>query len=647
MTMRLCTALLGLLVMTTAYALETDLRWDFARPADAPETVSAQISADGSAQAEPAAGKARRETATLRWADDGLQFANGSDADNDTGVFLRVASSPVLSGHDRNGGGFISLRLAVRVRMESLGRPQSLLRKTQFATETGYLLALSPDGQVRFAVGNWAGKASVSSGEMRLTAGRWHEVEGIWEDGELSLRIDNQPCGNQARLVGPLPPIDSPLAIGAIDRGRGSTGQFLDGTLRWARIRGTFSVRPTGDKAMAPDSDTTLWGVPVRHMWFCPPCQWNTPSRGIPLLKGVCHAPLFEPEQTDGAYNHHPEIIRHRGRFHAMWSNNMVGEDRAGQRILYTSTDDPTRWPPPRLLFPQPGEFFDQLRPAVPEDANRLGFYMTAMKFIPLGDRLFALASFDSTRRHLVPLVRELKADGTRGEIFALHDTFDRSNEASFPFPFLLPTEEPERSLAAELLELYLTPRYLPSWDFGIEQWFHRPRSVEGTTLCEWSIHRAHDGRSVMLARDPRMSHRIYAGVSDSDDPNSFPPLEPTDIPDTPSKSVALTLASGTVLLIGNQIAREFDNLEKPTHYDRDPLTISISTDGYRFERQIALRWEGGRLWRTECRKVPGRGSGCQYPAAMVDEGILYVIYSIGKEDVALSWVPLANLGVE
>jgi len=380
-------------------------------------------------------------------------------------------------------------------------------------------------------------------------------------------------------------------------------------------------------------------------MWFCPPLAWHAPTRGISLIQGVCTAPLFEPEFSEGAYNHHPEIIRHQGRFHAMWSNNMVGEDRAGQRILYTCTDDPTRWPAPRLLFPQPGPFFDQFQSPEPGEAPRLGFYMTAMKFIPLGERLFAIASFDrATKRHLVPLVRELKADGSWGEIFALHADFDRSDEGSFPFPFLRPTEEPYRSLAAALFELYLTPRYLPSWDFGVEQRFHRPKSVEGTTLCEWTIHRTRDGKNVMLARDPRMSHRMYAGVSDSDDPNSFPPLEPTDIPDTPSKAVTLDLADGTVLLIGNQVAKEFDNLEKPTHYDRDPLTISISPDGYRFERQLALRWEGGRHWRTEGRKVPGRGAGCQYPAAMVDDGMLYVIYSIGKEDIALSWVPLDRL---
>jgi hypothetical protein len=31
----------------------------------------------------------------------------------------------------------------------------------------------------------------------------------------------------------------------------------------------------------------------------------------------------------------------------------------------------------------------------------------------------------------------------------------------------------------------------------------------------------------------------------------------------------------------------------------------------------------------------------------MVRNGMLYVVYSIGKEDIALSWVPLERLGLE
>jgi hypothetical protein len=159
--------------------------------------------------------------------------------------------------------------------------------------------------------------------------------------------------------------------------------------------------------------------------------------------------------------------------------------------------------------------------------------------------------------------------------------------------------------------------------------------------------YRARDGKLVMLTRDPRMSHRLYAGVSESGNLDGFPALVPTDIPDTPSKSVTLNLADGTVLLIGNQVAETFDDIGKPRHYDRDPLTLAISADGYHFTRQLVLRWEGGRNWRTECRRVPGRGAGCQYPAAMVRNGMLYVVYSIGKEDIALSWVPLERLGLE
>ncbi|MBT7161142.1 MAG: hypothetical protein HN904_00115 [Victivallales bacterium] len=635
-----------LLMVGTLSAQEASIHWEFAPP-DATGAVRPQVSTGQRLVAIPAKGRLHRREAVLGWdkAGGGLHFANGIAAQNDEGVFLRVADHHALTGHNRGNQGFSSLRLSARVRLDSVGRTQSLLRKTEFASEVGYLLCISSNGQVRFAVGTWAGRASVHSGDVRLATGRWYDVTGVWENGKASVLVDGKPCGSTASVSGMLGQTSGPLAIGALDRGRGSTGQFLDGTLQAVRIQGVASKTPAGGQTMAKNADTTAWGSPVRRMWACPPHDWGRPALGMPILKGVCHAPIFEPEYQDGAYNHHPEIIHHHGRFHAMWSNNRIGEDRAGQRILYSTTNDPTHWPTARLLFPEPGPFFDDRKPTK-EQPGRRGFYMTAMKFLPLGKQLFAVASFDGTGEHLVPLVRQLHADGSWGEVFALHSDYDRTRKADFPFAFADPTEEPLRTTAAQLLKLYLTPEFLPSWDFGIGHLLRRPKSVEGTTLCEWTIHRTRDGKHVMLARDPRMSHRMYAAISDSADPNSFPALQPTDIPDTPSKAVTLNLADGTVLLIGNQLAKEFDSVDKPTHYDRDPLTVSISTDGYRFQRQLALRWEGGRRWRTERRKVPGRGQGCQYPAAMLKDGTLYVIYSIGKEDIALSWVPLHHLNL-
>ena len=641
-------------MLAGATAEELAVVWRFGQAPEASpgRVVEAVASADGRFTAKRAAGhsvladaRLTYEVAGARGETPSLCLRNPPEPINDSGVFLRVSDHPALSGHAGDSGGFEDLKLFVRVRLRRLGRAQNLIRKTNGSSEIGYILALAPDNRVRFAVGGRAGRASVTSGGLRLECDRWYEIEGVWDGRGIRLMVDGRQVSNSAPFRGRLDNTTGPLTFGGIDRERNSTGQFLDGWLDEVRIAGSFRPKPEGVDAMAQDPSVTAWGIPVKRMWSCPPHDWGKPALGIPMAKGVRHAPIFEPEAEEGAYNHHPELTWHRGRFHAMWSNNMLGEDLAGQRVLFAVTDDVTTWPEARPLFPQPGESWNHRLEGARETGRR-GFYLTAMKWIPLDDRLFAVATFDSVRGRVTPLVREVFADGSLGEIFAIRATFERVEQEFFPLEIIVPEQEPHLSLSRRLLELYLTREYLPSWNFGIEDLLPRPRMVEGHPMCEWSVHRATDGRYVMLARDLRHSHRMYCGVSTSAAATSFPPLEPTDIPDSPSKAVTVNLSGGTVLLIGNQLAQEFDGLDSRRHYDRDPLTISVSPDGYRFERQLVLRWEGGRRWRVPRGTVHGRGPGCQYPAALVREGMLYVIYSIGKEDVGISWVELERLGL-
>ena len=108
-----------------------------------------------------------------------------------------------------------------------------------------------------------------------------------------------------------------------------------------------------------------------------------------------------------------------------------------------------------------------------------------------------------------------------------------------------------------------------------------------------------------------------------------------TNIPDSPSKAVAGTLPNGKIYLIGNQIRGK-------THNNfRDPLVISLSSDGKTFD------WAAALLHGTPPLRYPGhaKNRGFQYPSAMVLGNSLWVIYSINKEDVAISRVPLLELG--
>lgn len=380
---------------------------------------------------------------------------------------------------------------------------------------------------------------------------------------------------------------------------------------------------------------------PVRHMWQCGTPEAGVRGAGFPILDKVEHYPLYLATRETGGYSHHSRLLHHNGRFYAMWSNHRYGEDGPGQRVLWSTSEDGVSWEKWSELFPSPMP----MRPSVEP-----GFVLTAGGWKVVGDRLFALASATSVtgfensdrtsfrerpdrehrfrkRERRGRFAREVMVDGSLGDIFCLDKTPPELDDLAFP---AAPSDAPEFAEIAK----------------GIRDQFPRRRLPEGidtNRLCEATFYQAKDGRHVVLLRDDCYSHRMYVSVSE--DGENWPTAYPTDIPDSPSLTTNVVLEDGTVLLIGNQMAPEFDNPGKPDHYGRDPLMVSVSADGYLFTRAYALRC-GQQPWRVPKSEVRGRGGGGQYPSALVDGGHLYVLYSMGKEDVWVSRVPLAELGL-
>jgi Neuraminidase (sialidase) len=126
----------------------------------------------------------------------------------------------------------------------------------------------------------------------------------------------------------------------------------------------------------------------------------------------------------------------------------------------------------------------------------------------------------------------------------------------------------------------------------------------------------------------------MYVSLS-KDGGKTWTTNEKTDIPDSPSKTVTGTLPNGKTYLIGNQIQSSVRG------HTRDPLVISLSADGKTFNWAAAIRHG------TPPLRYPGKSKdhGFQYPSAIVVGKSLWVIYSINKEDVAISRIPLSELG--
>ncbi len=402
-------------------------------------------------------------------------------------------------------------------------------------------------------------------------------------------------------------------------------------------LLGATAVFVAGASAMEPsDPLQTAGGMPVVHMWDCRMPDPTQPAAGFPVVHAAQHTEIYHATRETGAYSHHPRLICHGGRFLAMWSNHRYGEDGPGQRVLYAISQDGLMWEPWQELFPPPGPMLDSRDRGIASAAGgwfviegRL--YGTASCWTNVGfenaDRTKLVDApdrdhpFRRRERH-GSLAREVKPDGSLGRIFMV--------AASPPEGLAyraLPSDDPTvAATAGGLARARRGPRY--------------PQGVDTNRLCEYRGYTARDGRAVVLARDDNYSHRMYVSVSE-DGGQTWPEGLPTDIPDTPSLTDVVMLDDGTVLLIGNQAAPEFDNAGEVRHYNRDPLTVAVSKDGYLFTSVFALR-AGAPPLRID--GVRGRGPGFQYPHAILVEADLWVIYSVGKEDVGITRVPLASL---
>jgi len=384
------------------------------------------------------------------------------------------------------------------------------------------------------------------------------------------------------------------------------------------------------------------------------PVHWGVPwpeegkaVYGYPILPGVESFQIYHATPLTGVYSHHSQIAHFKGTFFASWSNQEWGEDGPGQRVLCSVSENGRKWQKPFVCFPSLGGM---------RKPERSGRVLTAEAWVVVGGTMYAVAGvndkpgpsnriaagYETTesgqKRMLYSgrvgwgrIARSVTPDGALGPIFWLVDA-PPAPMAGFPqFP---DAHDPQfREVAQAINRILRNPLHMPAWDFL--NYTTRVPSVDGHEMCEPSVYRRSDGVLVRLSRDcgPQKSHRLYASLS-KDGGKTWTPAVRTNIPDSPSKAVSGTLPDGKNYLIGNQVPES-------AHGVRDPLVISLSPDGKTFD------WSAAIVHGHPPVRYPGHAKdlGFQYPSAIVVGKALWVIYSIDKEDVAVSRIPLAELG--
>lgn len=349
------------------------------------------------------------------------------------------------------------------------------------------------------------------------------------------------------------------------------------------------------------------------------------PATPYPLLRKAEHALVWSPATAaEGGYNHYACLIRFNGTLYAMWSNHPGGEDRPGQRILYSTSTKWGEWTRPQELFAPPGPVIN---------AKQKGIHLKSDRWVIVDGKLYAIAYVHGAG--VYPIAREVRPGGAFGDPFPL-----RALPAKAELPSYMHQPTPP-AIAQRLLAWYPAHDRISFWDAeaqGVPR-----KAIDGAQLIETFSYRASDDTLVMMARswgtnsNPVHNNRVYVSFAKTYGQWTTP--YPTDIPDSPTRGDALRLPDGTILLIGTHYAPKLDSA---LYLDRDPLSIAVSKDGFHFSRAYTFRTGAPRTWHIP--NVGGRNPGFAYTSSILDEGYLCTLYSIGKEDIGISRVPLSEL---
>lgn len=383
-----------------------------------------------------------------------------------------------------------------------------------------------------------------------------------------------------------------------------------------------------------------LAGAQIR--WTAPRPDTSRPDdAGYPLIPSKLDIEIYHgrliAEGGLGTYNHGGHMIHHRGRFYVTWKSHDRYEDAPGQRTLCCVSRDGLSWSSPTVIV-------DSISPMGPRNQN--GYFVFACPFQAVAERLYAFATV-------------LRRRGSRyeriGKVGVRLDADGRANGV----PFWVDLPKPENAPPA-CRNYVRRPDLSGQTRQDVEKIVQRWRRMggdssslsygpnrgpaPGTPYCRLSEHTAYftaDGlHQVMLWRDDA-GCALWAAVrpvrknSKGRIVGWYGHIYPTNIPDAQTWNYALNLPDGQVCLVGSHY---------PQRLHRYPLTIALSADGVHFDRVWAVRTGTAPIRYPD---APYKCLGYQYPAAILVGDYLWIAYSVNKEDIAITRVPLKYLSAD
>jgi hypothetical protein len=345
---------------------------------------------------------------------------------------------------------------------------------------------------------------------------------------------------------------------------------------------------------------------------------------GLRPVVGVQNIQVYRANRTHSAhadglghtYVHAPMLAYWHGTYYLDFLSAPVNEHDAPCPTSLTTSKDGLNWSAPQLLFPAV---------ALPEGGftvthQRMSFYVSP------NDRLLATcfhgkAPSPNDGTGIGRVVREIRRDGTFGPIHIIRLNKQAGfTEKSLPYPLYSASTDPEFVKACEAL---LSNKLVTA------QWWEEDRSEDGFYRVQGKaisvFHRA-DGKAMMVAKDAQ--HAVS-----SDEGQTWQRLGfMANLPVNSSKYWAQRTSDGKFALVFN-----------PTSRLRHPLALLTSDGGQKFDGLLTVHNElpvqrfPGKYKNMGPQYVRGISEGNGAPA----DGALWLTYSVNKEDIWVSRVPV------
>jgi len=363
--------------------------------------------------------------------------------------------------------------------------------------------------------------------------------------------------------------------------------------------------------------------------------------KGTGLPRVGIETGLIYKAYSPWSYSHHAHITFFKGRFYVMFSNGWIDEDDVGQRVMLSSSDDFYNWTTPApLVDTRMGEHFGLTLTAGGWHRyhGRLVAYIGEYEYdLPAGSRkpdhiqetphrntrTWAMTSVDGSRwSSAVPIVERLIAN--HGPQATRTGRLIMAGGMMYPY-----TDDPSGLSGWTPAGIY--PRQMPKpyvddsrgfWE--AHPFFDPPRPVTN----EGSFIQADDGVLHMFLRT--RTGCLWHTTS-ADDGVTWAPPEATEFTDSTAKFHFGRLPDGRFYYVGNPSTQQ---------WYRTLLLLSLSPDGEDWTTSYILRDEE----TAPVFEGTYKDHGYQYPHSMVLDGLLYVVYSVNKEDVGLLRTSLARL---